>query len=115
PPNDEAEALRVASRKLLDEYGSTDAVWREHNVPRVMESCSRLRTAPEDAAFADLAGLLHHAWQHTGVAAMLSSADLRAVSASCREVVGDADAELTAHELAQGYENETLSADAALW
>src|SRR5207249_3553265 len=63
--------------------------------------------------FGTLAERRAYAWSHIGIAGIVARRDLRAMTASCEPLFG-ARAEFVAYQLAQGSENDTITADAEL-
>lgn len=112
PDPDEITALFTGCAQLVETHGSALGVWLEHSLPRTRRACGWLQAAPDDPV-ATLAELEEYALHHTMVSSMVASNDVRLVEDVIRELVPDT--RLTALELAQGYENETLRADQALW
>jgi phosphohistidine swiveling domain-containing protein len=111
---DERDEFRSGVARLAEQYGGTLGVWLHHSLPRVRDACAWLGAAPPETSFGALAERRAYAWSHTGVAGVVARRDLDAVVASCEAVCGDR-AILVAHDLAQGSDNETIAADAALW
>lgn len=113
-PQVERDEFGEGLARLVRQSGGTRGMWLNHSLPRVREACSWLQEAPPGTTFQALAERREHAWGHTSVAGVVARRDLAAVAASCEVVFGDR-AALIAYELAQGFENETISADVALW
>ncbi len=112
-PDVDRDEFEQRLRDLVDEHGDARGVWLNHSLPRVQQACSWLEAAPMDATFRALAEQRAYAWSHTAIAGVVARRDLSAVAASCEPIFGDR-AILIAYELAQGSENETISADVAL-
>src|SRR5688500_14558190 len=49
PTPEQMAPLFEAGAKVLAEHGSATALWKEFCLPRVLEVCERLRSAPADA------------------------------------------------------------------
>jgi phosphohistidine swiveling domain-containing protein len=113
-PQAERDEFGEGLARLAERYGGTLGVWLSHSLPRVREACSWLQAASPDMTFEALAEWRAYVWSHTSVAGVVARRDLRAVAASCEGIFGDR-ATLIAYALAQGFENETISADVALW
>ena len=113
-PEADRDDFERGMRALADRHGGTRGVWLGHSLPRVQKAYTWLLAAPLDTPFRALAERRAYVWSHTAVAGVAARRDLRAVAASCEAIVGDR-ATLIAYELAQGSENETISADVALW
>lgn len=115
PPSDE-EIARIApgARALLGQYGSALAIWREHCLPRVREACAALQDADDSLTTAELADLEAYAMQLTMVPMLIASNDVQLLAAVCLDLFGT-EAEFVSYELTQGYPNETVRADEALW
>lgn len=114
PPQAEWDEFGEGLARLAAQHGGTRGVWLNHSLPRVLEACSWLQEAPPGTTFQALAERREYAWGHTSVAGVVARRDLRAMAALCEAAFGDR-ATLIAYELAQGFENETISADVALW
>jgi phosphohistidine swiveling domain-containing protein len=114
PPPAEWEAFGEGLARLSHEHGGALGVWLHHSLPRVREACARLQNAPIDSSFTALAEERAYAWSHTAVAGVVARRDLNAATLSCEEALGNG-APLVAFELAQGSDNDTIDADAALW
>ncbi len=109
----EREPLERALAQLAERHGGSLGVWLRHSLPPVRDACEWLEVAPASTSFAALAERLTYAWSHTGIVGLVARRDLDAVAESCRPLDGE-QSTIIAHRLAQGSENDTLSADEAL-
>ncbi|HEX2849421.1 MAG TPA: hypothetical protein VHN98_02670, partial [Acidimicrobiales bacterium] len=113
-PAEDREQMARATRALIEEHGSSEAIWRRFCLPRVVDAVDRLNRAGDGEPFAALAEAQAYGQQMTMIAAIANSNDLDLLDGACREVCGD-DARMVAYELAQGHPNSTLRADEELW
>jgi phosphohistidine swiveling domain-containing protein len=100
--------------RLVAEHGSALGIWHGLCLPRTQQACADLEGAGPSVPMAELAGLQAYGLQMTMIPAYVCGNDLRQLTDTCRDIVGDG-AELVASELTQGFENETLRADRELW
>jgi pyruvate,water dikinase len=114
PPPDEMAAYFTGCGKLVEEYGSALGIWRDFSLPRVQAACAAMDAAPEEVPLADLAELHDYALQHTMVSSMVTWNDMRLVAETIAGVFGS-ETELVAGELAQGFANDTITADERLY
>jgi phosphohistidine swiveling domain-containing protein len=112
PAADEMSAITAGCAALLERYGGSLRIWRDLSLPKVREACAWLQSTP-DATTRELSDAHAYAHHHTMISAMVAGNDRRLVADVLDGVVPDPD--LTAHELAQGYANETIDADRRLW
>jgi phosphohistidine swiveling domain-containing protein len=113
---EELGVMMAGCAKLIEVHGSAQAVWHDYCLPRAKESCAFLEVAvPGGATLQELAERQNYGQQMTMVPAFICGNDLMLLAATCGEIVGPDRAQLVAYELTQGYDNETLLADQALW
>lgn len=112
-PEDMAAAVE-GSRRLMEKYGSGDAIWAEYCLPRTKAGCEFLQTADVSTPVARLAEENAYAFHQTMVAMFVTGNDLQLLAKTCNEALGE-ETPLVAFELTQGYDNETVRADQALW
>jgi pyruvate,water dikinase len=112
-PAAEQQEFESGLARLVRDHGGAWGVWENLCLPRVLEACAWLGAPPLRATFRAMAERRAYAWSHTSVAGVVARRDLRAVAALCEPAFGDR-ATFLAYELAQGFENETVAADAEL-
>jgi pyruvate,water dikinase len=110
---DEWERLGNELRRLAREHGGNAGVWGGFCLPVVQADCAWLAAAPATTSFTALAERREHAWGLTSVAGLVARVDERAVAASCADVFGERSTEV-AYLLAQGSDNDTMTADRTL-
>jgi pyruvate,water dikinase len=113
PPSERAK-FEADVRRLARAHGGALAVWTHHALPRVVEACAWLESAPVGTTFGALAERLAYVWSHTAVAGVVARGDLNALASACEPVHGERST-FVAYVLAQGSDNETIAADDALW
>lgn len=111
---EEMVQIGAGTRTLIEKYGSGQGIWTEHCLPRVKEACAWLESAGLDVPIATLAQTQSYAMHLTMVPMLVSGNDIRLLTDVCTPLYGE-QAALVANELAQGFPNETLRADEAMW
>ena len=110
----EAQEMAEACDGIVARCGDVRAVWDSWGLPRIRAACAQLQAADDTTAIATLADTFGYGNSQTGVAMPPVDLALGRLTTFLAEVVGP-EAERLAYELGQGYPNDTLAVDQALW